>query len=168
MSHVTCHVSRVTCPMSHVIFFFFFFGRTAEAYRWRVCYQRGLPRLVYITYHFFFIYYMYNIKKNLYHILMHSYKKKCIFPHVRNFTLIYGPYSCLIDGLLALYWWTILFFFSNAPSIFKLLLCNLKLTKLDILTLLGSDCRAWALKLSEDLKTNKPCFCLHFVNSNLK
>ena len=26
-------------------------------------------------------------------------QKKCAFPHVRNFTLIYGPYSCLIDVL---------------------------------------------------------------------
>ena len=39
----TCHVSRgVTCHMSH----FFFFGQSGEAYRWRVCYQQGLPRLV--------------------------------------------------------------------------------------------------------------------------
>ena len=30
MSHVTCHMSQ-----------------SSEAYRWRVCYQRGLPRLVY-------------------------------------------------------------------------------------------------------------------------
>ena len=54
-SHVTCHVSRVTCHMSRVtshmshfffFFFFFFFGQSGEAYRWRVCYQRGLPRLV--------------------------------------------------------------------------------------------------------------------------
>ena len=34
MSHVTCH------------FFLFFFGQSGEAYWWRVCYQRGLPRLV--------------------------------------------------------------------------------------------------------------------------
>ena len=25
--------------------------------------------------------------------------KKCVFPHVRSFTLIYGPYSCLTDVL---------------------------------------------------------------------
>ena len=25
MSHVACHMSRVTCPVSHVFFFFFFF-----------------------------------------------------------------------------------------------------------------------------------------------
>ena len=49
VSHVTCHVSCVTCHMSHVIFFFFYvkkIGQSGGASRWRVCYQRGLPRLV--------------------------------------------------------------------------------------------------------------------------
>ena len=49
MSCVTCHVSRVTCHVSHVtdhFIYFFFFGQSGEAYRLRVCYQRGLPRLV--------------------------------------------------------------------------------------------------------------------------
>ena len=53
MSHVTCGVSRVTCHMSHntchmslVKYVFFFLFLSGEAYRWRVCYQRGLPRLV--------------------------------------------------------------------------------------------------------------------------
>ena len=47
MSRVTCHMSRVTCHMSHITIFFFFFGQRGEAYWWRVCYQRGLPRLVF-------------------------------------------------------------------------------------------------------------------------
>ena len=54
----TCHMSRVMCPVSHVMchvlhvlchvsfFLFFFFRQSGEAYQWRVCYQRGLPRLV--------------------------------------------------------------------------------------------------------------------------
>ena len=50
-----CHVSRVTCHMSPVtcqkIFFTFFLfkkknGQSGGASRGRVCYQRGLPRLV--------------------------------------------------------------------------------------------------------------------------
>ena len=55
MSCVTCHVSHVTCHMSHIMchmsyfFFIFFFGQSGEAYQWRVCYQRGLPRLVFHT-----------------------------------------------------------------------------------------------------------------------
>ena len=49
MSRVMCHVSRVTCHVSHVFIFLFliFLGQSGEAYPWRVCYQRGLPRLVY-------------------------------------------------------------------------------------------------------------------------
>ena len=42
MCHVSRHVSRVTCHH----FFIFFFGQSGEVYWWRVCYQRGLPRLV--------------------------------------------------------------------------------------------------------------------------
>ena len=48
-----CHVSRVTCNVSHVtcnFFFFFFFQQkilqSGGAIRWKVFYQRGLPRLV--------------------------------------------------------------------------------------------------------------------------
>ena len=48
MSHVTCHVSLVTCHMSH-FFSSLFSGQSGEAYRWRVFYQRGLPRLVFLN-----------------------------------------------------------------------------------------------------------------------
>ena len=51
MSRVMCRMSRVMCHMSHVtchLFIYLFFGQTGEAYRWRVCYQRGLPRLVFL------------------------------------------------------------------------------------------------------------------------
>ena len=41
----TCHVLCVTCH----VFLLLFFGQSGEAYRWRVCYQRGLPRLVSTT-----------------------------------------------------------------------------------------------------------------------
>ena len=47
MSHVTCHLSPVTCHVS-LFFFFFLFRQSGEAYPWRVCYQRGLPRLVFL------------------------------------------------------------------------------------------------------------------------
>ena len=42
-----CHVSRVTCHMS-ILFFYFTkkIGQSDGASWWRVCYQRGLPRLV--------------------------------------------------------------------------------------------------------------------------
>ena len=43
-------MSRVKCHMSDFLFNLFainFFGPNGEACWWRVCYQRGLPRLVY-------------------------------------------------------------------------------------------------------------------------
>ena len=46
-SHVTCHMSRVACPLFHLIFSIkFFSSHSGGASRRRVCYQRGLPRLV--------------------------------------------------------------------------------------------------------------------------
>ena len=55
---------------------------------------------------------------------------------------------------------------SNTCSILELMLCNSNLTKLDILILLSSDCRAWALKLSgHSKKLKKNIFYLHFANS---
>ena len=45
-------MSRVTCHMSHDTFFFFW--QSGEAYWWRVCYRRGLPRLVFPVIGFLF------------------------------------------------------------------------------------------------------------------
>ena len=50
VSGVICQVSGARCQVSGVIFFYFinfFFGQSGGASRWRVCYQRGLPRLVF-------------------------------------------------------------------------------------------------------------------------
>ena len=54
MSRVTCHMSFITCHVSHVMchmssFFFLFFFRSGSTYWWRVCYQRGLPFLIYLS-----------------------------------------------------------------------------------------------------------------------
>ena len=51
MSHVMCHVFGDTCQVSRVRchvsgFFLLFFGQSGGPSQWRVCYQRGLPRLV--------------------------------------------------------------------------------------------------------------------------
>ena len=48
-----CHMSRVTCHMS-CVFFYFVFGQSGGASQWRVCYQRGLPSLVFILTWFWF------------------------------------------------------------------------------------------------------------------
>ena len=53
VSLVTCHVSPVTCNVSNVFVFLVLFfiskkiGQCDGASQWRVCYQRGLPRLVF-------------------------------------------------------------------------------------------------------------------------
>ena len=51
MSHVTCQVSGVTCHLSGVRCHIFFFLQSDGASRWRVCYQRGRPRLVLVVKH---------------------------------------------------------------------------------------------------------------------
>ena len=53
LSRVTCHVSRVTvtCHVSHGEKKS---GQSGKAFRWRVCYQRGLPRLVSMSKHLVF------------------------------------------------------------------------------------------------------------------
>ena len=43
----TSHVSRITCHLPHIMFFVVFFLQICGASRWRVCYQRGLTRLVF-------------------------------------------------------------------------------------------------------------------------
>ena len=49
MSYIICHVSRVMCHVSHVTCHMsFVFGQNGEAFCWRVCYQRALPRLVFV------------------------------------------------------------------------------------------------------------------------
>ena len=92
--------------------------------------------------------------------------KKCIFSSWKEFTLIYGPFSCLIIVLFGSIFMEDFVFFSNARSIFELMRCNSNLTKLNILTLLSSDYRAWALKLGEHLKKGQNMFISAFANSN--
>ena len=46
MSHVTCHMSHVMFHKSS-FFLLLFFVHSSEAYWWRVCFQWGLPRLVF-------------------------------------------------------------------------------------------------------------------------
>ena len=71
-------------------------------------------------------------------------------------------------ALLAIFLLKILLVFSNTPSIFKVMLRNSNLTKLDMLILSSSydhtnPQNKWAFE-----KTNKPCFYLHSANFNIK
>ena len=63
-------------------------------------------------------------------------QKMCFFScHVKNYTLIYGPFSCLIIVHFGPIIMENFVFFSNARSILELMRCNWNLTKLDVLTL---------------------------------
>ena len=90
----------------------------------------------------------------------------CFFPHKKDFTLIYGHFSCLIIVLFGPIFMEEFVLFSNACQILELMRCNLNLPKLDILTWLSSDYRARALKLSEHLKKGQNMFYFYFANSN--
>ena len=79
-------------------------------------------------------------------------KKIFFFLYERNFTLTYGPFSCLIVVLFGPIFMENFVHFFNARSFLKLMRCNSNIKKLYKPTLLSSDCRAWWLKLSEHLK----------------
>ena len=61
-----CHVSCVTCHISHVECIFFSL-QSCEFSQWRVCYQRGIPRLVFNRPHVAWVVY-----KHLCHKLIKS------------------------------------------------------------------------------------------------
>ena len=49
VSHVRCQVSGVKCHNIYIYMFFcVFFLQSSGAFQWRVYYQRGLPRLVFL------------------------------------------------------------------------------------------------------------------------
>ena len=91
-------------------------------------------------------------REGFYDIQQYILTKKSIFLHVRNFTMIYGPFTCVTNVHFNPIFRGNLSFFSNARLIFELMLCNRNLTKLDILTLFSSDCSACAQKIREHLK----------------
>ena len=61
-------------------------------------------------------------------------------------------FLCLINVLVSLLLIENFVVSLNARSILELMLCKGNSTKFDILTLLNSNCRAWALKFSKHLK----------------
>ena len=73
VSHVMHHMSCVNCHMSH--FFSSFFWQCGEAYRWRVCYQWGLPRLVFWTGR---TYFEWILKRGCYPILNRKFAVLCL------------------------------------------------------------------------------------------
>ena len=105
LSPVTCHLSPVTCNFFFYIYIFFFFtflyiyifsfkqiGKTGGPSRWRVCYQWGLPRLVF--------YQVQSTNCILWHIWVLIIKKKFSF-YIHN--------HCLFTFILRV----IIFVFAN-------------------------------------------------------
>ena len=94
----TCHVSRVKCHVSFL--FYFFFGQSGEAFWWRVCYQRGLPLLVYKEIGifekkgFFFIFSFFLI----------------IFEFFGGFLLIFNGFSDIFFRFFLIFYFLFIFF----------------------------------------------------------
>ena len=88
MSCFTCQVSHVRCQVSHVILLIIFFGKSGGASRRRVCYQRGLPRLVLILFQNFLE--IYQFFKNTFSVIFNYFASN--YQHWPN-TFQYFPIS---------------------------------------------------------------------------
>lgn len=99
-----------------------------------------------------------------------SYKNNVFFPHVRSFTLIYGPYSCLIDVLFD----PILmeFFFScffKCSLNFKAHALQFDFNKVGYTSFAKFRLQSMSSKIERAFeKTNIPCFYLHLKKSKSK
>ena len=83
LSHVTRHLSTVSCKKKRIFSSFILkkIGQSGGSGRWRVCYQRGLPRLVFFKLLVFFCSCLVSIKiaynrnhNNSYHMSLFSNK----------------------------------------------------------------------------------------------
>ena len=59
--HFICHMSCVTCHMSYVIFFWGGGGQNVGVCQRRVCYQQGLPCLVFLHLNIFLVFWFHKI-----------------------------------------------------------------------------------------------------------
>ena len=95
-------------------------------------------------------------------------QKKYVFPCVGDFTLIYGPYRCLEDGLFWPYFDEQFCLFFKCSLNFQAHALQFKLNKVGYTDFAEFQLQSMCSKIERAFeKTNKPCFCLHFSNSNL-
>ena len=95
-------------------------------------------------------------------------QKKCVFPHVRNFTLIYGPFSCLIYGLFGPILMENYVRFFKCSLNFKAYALQFELNKVEYTNFAKFQLQSMSSKIEGAFeKTNKQCFYLHFTKSNL-
>ena len=95
-------------------------------------------------------------------------QKKCVFPHVRNFTLIYGPFSCLIDVLFGPILMENYVRFFKCSLNFRAHALQFELNKVEYTNFAKFQLQSMSSKIEGAFeKTNKQCFYLHFTKSNL-
>ena len=95
-------------------------------------------------------------------------QKKCVFPHVRNFTLIYGPFSCLIDVLFGPILMENYVRFFKCSLNFRAHALQFELNKVGYTNFAKFRLQSMSSKIEQAFeKTNKPCFYLHFTKLNL-
>ena len=95
-------------------------------------------------------------------------QKKLVFPHVRNFTLIYGPFSCLIDVLFGPILMEKYVRFFKYSLNFRAHALQFELNKVGYTNFAKFRLQSMSSKIEQAFeKTNKPCFYLHFTKSNL-
>ena len=91
------------------------------------------------------------------------------FPHLRNFTLIYGPFICLIDILFGPYFDGKLYLlFFKCLLNFRANALQLEINKDGYTNFAKFRLQSMSSKIERALKkTNKPCFYLHFTKFNV-
>ena len=93
----------------------------------------------------------------------------CFFSHVRNFTLIYGHFSCLIDFLVGPILMENMLVFFKCLLNFRAHALQMELNKVGYTNFAKFQLQSRSSNIERAFeKTNKPCFCLHFANSDLK
>ena len=88
------------------------------------------------------------------------------FPYVRNFTLIYGPFSCQIKVHLDLFYGKFSNYFKSSLNFTDQSLQS-ELTKIRYTNFVKFRLPRMSFKIEQAFgKMTKKCFCLHFGNSN--
>ena len=94
VSHVRCQVSGVTCNY-FIYLFLFISGQSGEASWWRVCFQRGLPSLV------FFLHLHLFLMRLLLLLLLRFAKVELSYYLFLSSILLYLEISILVEGTAA-------------------------------------------------------------------
>ena len=111
---------------------------------------------------------IFNTARRLFIIHSNAFlQKKCVFPHLRSFTLIYGPFSCLIYVLFGPILMENYVHFFKFSLNFRANALQLKSNKVRYTNFAKFQLQSMSSKIERAFeKTNIPCFNLHFTKSN--